>query len=768
MSQGLPNRPEFGSIIPDDLYIELVRALFADKKALILGSVATGLCGIVTILATQSGIAAMPVAAMATAALLRITDFNRFGRMSPDLDLSTARHWELRYTIGAAGYMALLGLWTFAVFEVTADEFPRMLALTATLGHSLGIATRNFSFVRGTNAQIVAALIPLCLTFVVAGGRYLIFIPFVVVPILVFIKGSAARLRQTFLEAALLAREKSTLATRFDTALNNMPHGLCMLDGRNRVVIANEKLLEILGWSRNDLPGELGFDIALRQIVRSGRMNRDDGRRLRRLVRARVARPPLLIDFDGQGAAEITVHPMESGGSVIVVQDVTERRNAERIIDRMAYVDPVTELPNRRRFEEQLAITIQACGEHGRQAAIFFLDLDDFKQVNDSLGHASGDALLRIVAERLRSMTRATDLIARWGGDEFAILLSPTPTPDQSALLADRIIREVSRPCTLADTEHVVGVSIGVANIPVDGLLAKTILSKADIALYVAKSAGRNQWRVFASEMEEGVKRRRLLEMALRAAVAADAIDVYYQPIVATGSHRIVGFEALARWHHPTRGFVPPSEFIPLVEELGLMSVMGAAILRKACVFCATLPGDIRISVNLSPTQFWHGDVVETVRNVLRETGLESHRLDLEITESTLLDDRPATRAAIVALRTAGVKVALDDFGTGYSSLVYLLTVPLDRIKIDRAFTSGLGLNEPSAILIEGVAQISRRLGISVVIEGVETAEQLARIEASEGIAEAQGFFFSRPVPAGDVPALLLRSQLPAVWGNAA
>lgn len=754
--------------VPDDLYVQLVRALFADRKALILGSVATGICGIVTIMATQSTLVVLLVAAMAVVSLLRVTDFSRFGMISSDLDPSTSRHWEFRYTIGAAGYMALLGFWTLVVFTVTADEFPRMLALTATLGHSLGIATRNFSFVRGTNAQIIAAFIPLCLTFAVASGRYLVFIPFVVVPILVFIKGSASRLRQTFLEAALLAREKSTLAARFDTALNNMSHGLCMLDETNRIVIANEKLLRMLGWSREDLPTDLGFDVALRQIVRSGRMDRHDARKLRRLVHDGVDRPPMLVGFNRLRSAEITVHPMEAGGSVIVVQDVTERRNAERIIDRMAYVDAVTELPNRRRFEEQLALTIEASGDHGQQAAIFFLDLDDFKQVNDSLGHASGDALLRIVAERLKSVTRPTDLIARWGGDEFAILLSPAPTQDQTAFLADRIIREISRPCTLADTDHVVGVSIGVAHIPGDGLLAKTILSKADIALYVAKSAGRNQWRVFADEMEEGVKRRRFLEMALRTAVADDAIDVFYQPIVAIDTHTIVGFEALARWHHPTRGFVSPNEFIPLVEELGLMSTMGAAILRKACAFCATLPDDIRISVNLSPTQFWSGDVVQTVRCVLHETGLEAGRLDLEITESTLLDDRPATRAAIAALRAMGVKVALDDFGTGYSSLVYLLTVPLDRIKIDRAFTSGLGLNEQSAILVEGVAQISRRLGISVVIEGVETAEQLAQIEASGGIADAQGFLFSRPVPASDVPALLLRSQLPAAWGNAA
>ena len=756
MLKGLPNRFPIGASIPDDLYVPLVQALFSDRKALILGSVATGLCGLTTILFTTSYAVATVVALMMITTLLRLIDFGRFAKLPPaQIDLALSRRWEVRYTVGATAYMGLLGLWTLVVFVTTTDELSRILAFSATLAHALGIATRNFSFRRGTIAQIVAAVIPLCMTFVLADGRYISLIPLILFPIFLFIHTSATRLRETFLAAFLFAREKSVLASQLDTALNNMSHGLCMLDAQGRTVVVNEKLLRLLGLSRSDLPVNFSFVAALHKVVRLGRISVASSRKLRRLIQDRRDHPPMLVEYNESRAAEVTVRRMETGGSVIVVQDVTERRNAEQIIDHMAHVDPVTDLPNRRRFEQQLALTIRSCQEEGRQATILFLDLDDFKQVNDSLGHASGDALLRIVAGRLKNITRPTDLVARWGGDEFVILLSPAPPPDQVARLAERIIREISRPCLLSDTEHIVGVSIGVASIPDDGVLSKTILSKADIALYAAKSEGRCQWRKFASKMEESVMRRRLLEMALRVAVAQDKIDLFYQPIVAIDSRKIVGFEALARWRHPSRGFIPPSDFIPLVEELGLMNVMGASILRKACSFCATLPQDIRISVNLSPSQFWTGDIVQSVRDVLQASGLQSHRLDLEITESTLLDDRPATRAAIATLRDMGVKIALDDFGTGYSSLVYLLTVPLDRIKIDRAFTSGLGLHESSAILIEGIAEMSRRLGIEVVIEGVETVEQLARVEACKGIGEVQGYLFSRPVPAPEVSALL-------------
>ena len=759
MSEGLLTQSRAKDAIPSDLYVHLVQALFADKKALILGSACTAACGIVTLVVTQSWFVAAIVLAMVCVAMMRLADFSRFGALGGHLRLSCARRWELRYTIGAASYMALLGVWTLFVFLSTDDTFPRLLALSATLGHALGIATRNFSFIRGTDAQIVAALVPLSLTCFFAGGRYIALLPLVLLPIFIFIKGSAARLRATFLDATLLAREKTVLAERFDTALNNMSHGLCMLDREGRIAIVNEKLLQLLGIRRSELPLQLTFAAALRDIVARGGLSAAHAVKLRRLVRDGADGPPVLVDYRNGRAGEITVRRMEGGGSIIVAQDVTERRESEQIIDRMAHVDPVTDLSNRRSFEEKLALSLRAYQDRMQRAAIFFLDLDDFKQVNDSLGHASGDALLRIVAERLKNILRPADHVARWGGDEFAILF-PDARPDQIPQLADRIIEEISRPCTLADTDHVVGVSIGVASIPEDGLEAKTLLSKADIALYAAKAEGRSKWRAFESEMEEVVVRRRLLEMSLRTAVATDAIDVFYQPIMLVGTGQIAGFEALARWQHPSRGFISPAEFIPLVEELDLMEKMGANILRKACAFCLTLPPDMRISVNLSTTQFWKGDIVQTVKHCLEETGLQGSRLDLEITESILLDDRASTRAAIVALRELGVSISLDDFGTGYSGLAYLLKVPLDRIKLDQAFTRRLAAEEPARILVEGIADICKRLDIDVLIEGVETQDEFQRIKTFAGIIEAQGYLFSRPIPARDVPALLESAAL--------
>ncbi len=378
---------------------------------------------------------------------------------------------------------------------------------------------------------------------------------------------------------------------------------------------------------------------------------------------------------------------------------------------------------------------------------VLFLDLDDFKQVNDSLGHARGDKLLAAIAKRLQAIVRPTDLVARWGGDEFAILQRPVRDAQQTAELAERIIREIRRPVFIDGYEVIVGASIGSASAPDDGSTPEAILSNADMALYAAKGEGRGNWRAFEKSMDAKIQIRRLIELDLRAAVANDAIEVYYQPIVSVATGEVAGFEALARWNHPVRGRVSPGEFIPIVEELGLMEELGASVLRRACLACAAWPNDISVSVNLSPMQFRNGRVEHTVLEALRAANLPPERLDLEITESTLLDDRGSTRATLESLRKLGIRISLDDFGTGYSSLSYVLAFPLDRIKIDRSFTIGLGLQERASILVESVAQMCARLGMSVLVEGVETDLQLRYVERVGSISEVQGFYFSPAVP---------------------
>ena len=459
---------------------------------------------------------------------------------------------------------------------------------------------------------------------------------------------------------------------------------------------------------------------------------------------------------DGR-AIEATVNRMKNNGTVLVVQDVTERRNAQREIDRMARFDPVTELPNRRCFEEELAQALHPNRPRTDGLTVLFLDLDDFKQVNDSLGHRTGDKLLVEVARRLRGVIGPRDLVARWGGDEFVVLHHHAPGQSDTHAVAKRIIDEINRAVIIDGSEVIVGASIGSASTPADGFSPDALLAKADIALYAAKADGRRVWRAFEQSMDTKIQIRRLIELDLRAAVAGDAIDVHFQPIVDVATREIVGFEALARWHHAVRGRIAPAEFIPIVEEIGLMEELGAAVLRRACAACAKWPDEVSVSVNLSSTQFRSGNLEKTILNALSAANLPPERLDLEITESTLLEDRGDVRRTLEALRARGLRISLDDFGTGYSSLSYLLSFPLDRIKIDRTFTMGLGVQERASVVVESVAAMSRRLGMRVLIEGVETEKQLRMIDSLGTIAEAQGYLFSPPVPESAVGALLAR-----------
>jgi diguanylate cyclase (GGDEF)-like protein len=382
---------------------------------------------------------------------------------------------------------------------------------------------------------------------------------------------------------------------------------------------------------------------------------------------------------------------------------------------------------------------------------VLCIDLDQFKEVNDTLGHPVGDRLLCAVADRLRGAVRDTDVVARLGGDEFVILQSLVRSPDDVAALARRTIELLGRPYDIEGHRLLIGASIGAALAPRDGKSADDLLKNADMALYQAKADGRGTWRLFEPEMDRKAQARRSLEMDLRQAVAGGGFQLHYQPLFNLRTNRISTCEALLRWPHPERGMVSPAEFIPVAEEMGLIVEIGNWVLGEACREALHWPSDIRVAVNLSPIQFWRGDVVAAVRRALAASKLPASRLEVEITESVLLQDLQATRVAIHQLRELGIRIALDDFGTGYSSLSYLHSFPFDKVKIDRSFLCGLGTDERTAKLLCGVARLSADLGMSVTVEGVETAEQLALIAAERSIEEAQGYYFSRPRPAGEL-----------------
>ena len=428
-----------------------------------------------------------------------------------------------------------------------------------------------------------------------------------------------------------------------------------------------------------------------------------------------------------------------------------EERKAQ--IAHMAHHDALTGCPNRLALQGRLEQVVAMAGR-GQNAALLCLDLDRFKAVNDTFGHPTGDLLLQAVAERLRACVRDVDMVSRLGGDEFVVLLVAIDQPDRAALVAERIVRVLSEPFDLAGQIVNVGCSVGIANTPTDATSAIALLKCADTALYRAKAEEKGSWRFFKPEMDANLQERMALERDLRAAVQHEDFTLVYQPQYNLTTNRLCGFEALLRWRHPVLGMIGPAAFIPVAEETGLIVPIVAWVLRQACAEAAKWPDDVKLAVNLSGVQFKNAVLAETVGQALADAGIPATRLELEITETVLLNNSPAGLAVLHALHDLGTQVAMDDFGTGYSSLSYLRQFPFDKIKIDHAFIRELSDLPASRAIVRAVVGLANSLGMTTTAEGVETETQLAALRA-EGCTEAQGYLFSKPVPASEIPRLL-------------
>ncbi|WP_200845144.1 bifunctional diguanylate cyclase/phosphodiesterase [Roseomonas sp. 18066] len=443
-----------------------------------------------------------------------------------------------------------------------------------------------------------------------------------------------------------------------------------------------------------------------------------------------------------------------------VLIDVTARHEAAARIAHIAQHDALTGLPNRLLFRDRLEQAM-AHARRGQGFAVLCLDLDRFKEVNDTLGHPIGDALLCAAAARLREELRETDTLARLGGDEFAVIQGSIEQPQDAITLASRLVEAICRPFELQGHQVVVGTSIGVAMAPQDGMEPDMLLKAADMALYRAKSDGRGRWRFFEPAMDAAMQQRRALEIELRRALLLGEFELFYQPIVDVASRQVTGLEALLRWRHPERGLVPPDAFIPLAEEIGLIVPIGEWVLARACAEAAGWPGSPRVAVNLSPAQFASRGLVEAVEAALRQSGLAPARLELEITETVMLQDSQQTLETLHRLKALGLRIAMDDFGTGYSSLSYLQRFPFDKVKIDRSFTCELGQSRQSDAIVQAVTDLCAGLDMVTTAEGVETENQLLTL-FQQGCHEAQGFLFSRPQPAASVPEMLRLLAAPA------
>jgi diguanylate cyclase (GGDEF)-like protein len=562
-------------------------------------------------------------------------------------------------------------------------------------------------------------------------------------------------------QAEAQARQKSSV---LEATLENMDQGILMIDENLRVQVHNRRALELL-----DLPAELlaarphFYDVTRYQFATGDFENADEA--FRKWVHAgglAIVHQSYERERPNGTVLEIRTVPLANGGAVRTFTDVTARKQAERRVEHMARHDALTGLANRVLFRERLETALSRCAERDEPTAVLCLDLDQFKAVNDTLGHSVGDTLLKEVAARIVAEVRARDVVARLGGDEFAILLAARADAEAAAALAARLVETIGRPFMLDGQLINVGTSIGIALAPVDGLDPDLLMKNADLALYKAKGDGRGTFRFFESAMDKEVQSRRALELDLREALSAGEFELHYQPLADLALDRIVSFEALLRWRHPVHGMISPASFIPIAEDTGLIVPLGEWVLRQACAEAARWPDGVRVSVNVSAVQFRQRNLVGLVMAALAGSGLEPERLELEIAESVLMQESEASVRILHQLRSLGVRIAMDDFGTGYSSLSYLRRFPFDKIKIDRAFVKELSRNPESAAIVRAIVGLGRSLGISTTAEGVETQEQLDIVRA-EGCTEVQGYLLSAPKPAHEALALLGRRALSAV-----
>ena len=541
-------------------------------------------------------------------------------------------------------------------------------------------------------------------------------------------------------------RDLEQQSIRLEAAVNNISQGLCMYDAKGRLVICNEPYAHIYRLPERLLKPGTSLEEILGFLFDQGMSAGEDREHYiswRREVIARSEYGKNIHELYGRTIL-MQHHPMKDGGWVSTHEDITEQRQQEERIQYLARHDALTELPNRVRFMEELT-ALEPALSRGERVALLHIDLDRFKAVNDVHGIAIGDKVLKQVSARLWGTTRETDLLARLGADEFALLLRPLDRPSDAAAIAERIVVAMGTPFTIEGQQIGIGASLGIAIAPQDGDNAEALMKNADLALYRAKGEGRSTFHFFEREIDATVRRRREIEAGLRHALARGELRLEFQPLVGLSENRITSLEALLRWDRPEGGPVSPAEFIPVAEETGLIAPIGDWVIGEACRVAATWPTDARVAVNLSPAQFKRGRLDEVVAGALAQSGLPASRLDLEITESLLLADNQPTLQMLHRLKALGVRISMDDFGTGYSSLSYLRSFPFDKIKIDRSFMRDLGKGEDSRAIVRAVIGLGHSLGMKTTAEGVETEEQLEAVRA-EGCDEVQGFYFSPPV----------------------
>jgi diguanylate cyclase (GGDEF)-like protein len=739
------------------VYRLLVASLFSSPASIIPGGIAGVLAPALCWNATGTRIFLELALLTALIVVLRAVTVFRYCRTDQrHQTLEDTKRWDREFFVGATAFSVSVGLNCLVALTTTDDTASHLTAVSATIALSSGYVARNAGRPFFVTLQLLGFCVPLAVGLLSSEnthyhpiGYYAFFYIITNIAITLSIHRNLLALSRATRTSESLASELQKQNVTLDAALNHMTHGLVMFDASQALAVCNRRFREMYG-----LPEELtrpGTPLSAIEsfLVEEDILNRDHAGELIQCCQRvlRIQQETLCEITTGHGRAlVVTVGSVSDGGIVVHTEDATERKHTEAKIERMARFDELTGLANRFEFGTALKKACRRLSQTKRPFSVMYVDLDNFKQINDSLGHNSGDAVLVETARRLQANSRYGDVVARFGGDEF-VLIHFGLSEEDGAATARMIVNAMSKPIEVDTKTIYVTASVGVAFAPVHGTKPSDLLRHADMALYRAKEEGRSAAVVFSPEMAAAVSERNELETHLRKASETSSLSLHYQPIVDIETRRIVAFEALMRWPHPMRGPVSPGVFIPIAEEIGLIGNLGDWAIRQACIDASGWPTEIGVAVNVSPLQFRHpAKLIETVIDALRISGIAPSRLSLEVTESLLIEDQESTLNAIHELRRIGVRLSLDDFGTGYSSLAYLATYPFSQVKIDRSFAEDVTSDPNSQYIIQAVCELAHRFNMRVVVEGIETEEQLQAIRTL-GAERAQGFLFGRAEP---------------------
>jgi diguanylate cyclase (GGDEF)-like protein len=748
-------------------YVSIVRSAYDNRRAMLMGAVVCIAGSLACAVRTDSPLFWATTLGFVLLTIYRYIDMTLFQRVVIEpTDVDTASRWELRATYGAAAWATLAGFWCFTSFAIARDPSTEIISMVATIGCLVGIVARNFGLDRMLTIQLAIVALFIAAGLLLRDDPYHWVLAGFMLPMLVSYRFLAADVRAILLSAVHGRVEASRLAEELDAALDTMQHALCMLDATDTISVINDRAIATF----TDLaPGKwLGrpFSELVSAAAAGGRMPVGAADELLRAV-TRQEGGKVLMQLPDERYCEITVSWRQSR-TVLLFEDITERIKAAERITFMARYDALTGLPNRGYFTEQVEADLER-GRHGGGGlltTLMIIDLDDFKHVNDTQGHLVGDRLLIEAAVRIRQALGSRSIIARLGGDEFIAYRGDAETAEQVVNDAQTVLAAFRAPFDLLG-EHVgVSVSIGAVSTEQHEDDLSILMTKADLALYKAKAQGKAQSQLFHEDMDVEYHYRQRLKAELRQAVAEGALSLAYQPVIDLKTRRVVGCEALARWHHPELGTIPPSVFIPIAEESGLVSDISRWVLMTATAECQNWPDDVRVAVNISAKDLRSGDVAQMVGTALASSGLPPHRLEIEVTETAVIEEREAANLIFRTLAAQGIGIALDDFGTGYSSLSYLQALPFTKLKIDRSFVIDVVNNERALKLLTNVARLGKDIGLTVTVEGVETEEQLALISAHSDVDQIQGYLFGVPLPRRDVFELIVRMSANAAGAS--